>query len=227
MKTGLLCLLLMMATRLCGQFTVVHANQAKLPQGKIIKKEFIVEQGDTLYRMYERVAMHVEAGDTIVELEHFNIRNNWIVSRSVVYGDEEMLQGWQKEYTLNGTLEVERFCDTATGKCDIYKRYNYYPNGHLMAVLSYHGSHLQGSSLFYYNDGTLKNHLEYKKSRLWNVHAYYDQNGKILDQGDFCDGEGTLNVYAANGVMIKKKLYHKGKVRKVCKCSNPEQCPCD
>jgi hypothetical protein len=46
------------------------------------------------------------------------------------------------------------------------------------------------------------------------VNAYYDQNGVILDQGDFCDGTGVVNVYATNGKIIKKKWYKNGRLTK-------------
>ncbi|HNK99348.1 MAG TPA: hypothetical protein PKO19_14640, partial [Chitinophagales bacterium] len=55
---------------------------------------------------------------------------------------------------------------------------------------------------------------EYKNGLLWNAHATYDQQGNITDQGDFCDGTGTLNVYAANGVLLKQRIYVRGKLKR-------------
>ena len=83
-----------------------------------------------------------------------------------------------------------------------------------MAAVSLADNRLTGRSYFYHNNNQLKHVLEYENGRLWNVLAYFDQSGNVLDAGDFCDGEGTLNVYSSTGVLIKTKLYKKGKEKR-------------
>ncbi len=53
----------------------------------------------------------------------------------------------------------------------------------------------------------------YRRAKLWNVLAYYDQNGNPLDAGTFCEGDGIVNVYSSTGKIIKIKIYRKGKVK--------------
>ena len=184
---------------------------SKLPQGKYLQHEYYLDHGDTVLQKFQRYAFTCDHNDTILLIEEYNVHRSWLLSRLVVHGREREQAGWQWEFDTRGNPLNERYCDTATGKCERYFQYNYYPNGHLMARIQYDRRRLDGSSYFYFNDGSLKNHLEYHNNRLVNVHAYYDQQGHILDPGDFCDGNGVLNVYAANGVMVKKKYYMGGK----------------
>ncbi len=74
---------------------------------------------------------------------------------------------------------------------------------------------LMGFHLYYYSTGQLRQHIEFKNKRLWNVLAYYTQDGKELDAGNFCDGEGQVNIYSMNGRLIQIKDFSKGKIHKV------------
>lgn len=192
-----------------------QAVVSKLPEGKYVQHEYYLDHGDTVVQKFQKYAFGLDQGDTILYVEEYNVRRSWLLSRMIVHGREREEAGWQWEFDSRGNPLYERYCDTATGKCERYYQYNYYPNGHLLARVQYDRRMLDGSSFFYYNDGTLKHHLEYRRNRLINVHAYYDQLGNILDPGDLCDGAGTLYVYAANGVPVKKKYYVNGKVKKV------------
>lgn len=189
-------------------------TQSKLPQGTYVKKDFSIVQGDTVFRKYEKYAFEFIGADTILLIESYSVKSDWTLSRYIERGDEQQPVGWQQKFDLRGNITFEQFCDTATGDCNRQIQYNYYPNGNLMAKVGFYKHKYDGSSYFYYNDGSFKYHLEYKHGLLWNAHATYDQQGNITDQGDFCEGSGTLNVYAANGVLLKQRIYVNGKLKR-------------
>ncbi|HNE47526.1 MAG TPA: hypothetical protein PLT99_15335 [Chitinophagales bacterium] len=187
---------------------------SKLPNGTYTKKDFTIVQGDTIFKKYEKYAFEFSNGDTILLIESYSIKSDWTLSRYIARGDDEEQVGWQQKFDLKGNITFEQFCDTSTGDCNRQVQYSYYPNGNLMARVCFYKHKYDGSSFFYYNDGSFKYHLEYKNGLLWNAHATYDQQGNITDQGDFCDGTGTLNVYAANGVLLKQRIYVRGKLKR-------------
>lgn len=197
-----------------SQTVVIDISKSKLPNGIFIKKDYHFINGDTVYKKFEKYLTVVERGDSILYVENFDVNRSWIVSRYLVSNDQRFPAGWQVEYDINGYRLYDRYCDPENNDCRLYKKYNYYPNGNVMAVIAYYKHKLDGVSMFYYNDGTLKHCLEYVEGRLWNVNAYYDQNGNILDQGDFCNGTGMVNVYATNGKIIKTKWYKNGRLLK-------------
>ena len=197
-----------------AQTPMLDINLSKLPNGVFIKKDFHLIQGDTVYKKFEKYQTAIENGDSVLYVESFDVNRNWLVSRYIVSGKERLASGWQTEYNLNGNKIYERYCDINTGDCNRYFKYTYYPNGNIMAITSYDKKKLNGTSAFFYNDGQIKNSLEYIDDKLWNINAYYDQNGQILDQGNFCDGNGYVNVYASNGKLIKMKWFKNGKLKK-------------
>ncbi|HNE47524.1 MAG TPA: hypothetical protein PLM27_15220 [Chitinophagales bacterium] len=187
---------------------------SKLPQGRYIKKDFTIVQGDTIFKKYEKIAFDYTGNDTILFVETYNVKSDWTLSRYIEREGEEEQAGWQEKYDLQGKITYAMFCDTATGDCNVHMQYSYYPNGNLIAQVRYYKHKMDGNSLFYYNDGTFRYHLEYREGLLWNALATYDQQGNITDPGDFCDGNGTLNIYAANGVLLKQRIYVDGKVKR-------------
>lgn len=219
---------------LCLVFTInlvqaqnaISTIQPKLPDGKLVKDEFFISQQDTVYKYYERVVFSIEESDTIMLVETYRLNRLWTLGRYIVSGDASIPCGWQQEFDMYGTITTERFCDTATGKCNVRKQYHYYPNGHPMAVLQYNKQKLEGLSTFYYNSGSLKYTLDYRNNRIWNILDYLDQQGNTLAKGDFANGNGSMSIYAANGVLVKKKLYRNGRVIKVCNCNGNADCPC-
>lgn len=200
--------------------------QPKLSEGKFVQDEFYINQQDTIYKSYERVAYSVEQGDTILQVEKYHLNRIWTLNRYIISGSESVKIGWQQEFDQHGFLITEQFCDTSSGSCTRRKQYHYYPNGNALAILQYNKQKLEGVSTFYYNSGSLKYTLDYRNNRIWNILDYYDQAGNTLNKGDFADGNGVMHVYAANGVLLKKKIYRNGRVIKVCSCSGDPACPC-
>lgn len=203
-----------------AQSPLVDLHLCKLQNGVFTKLDYNLINGDTIYKKFEKYLTTVEDGDSILYLESFNLNRSWTLERFIVRGKERAADGWQSEYDINGYKLIDRYCNVTTGDCNLYKRYSYYPNGKPLSVLTYYKHKLNGNSYFYHNDGSLKNCIEYKNDRLWNILAYYDLNGNILDQGNFCDGDGIVNVYATNGKIIKIKWYKSGKTIKEIKSSS-------
>jgi len=183
----------------------------KLQTGVFIKKEFNLINGDTVYKKFEKYLTTFEGNDSVLYLESFNANKSWTLLRYIVKGKERAAAGWQSEFDINGYKLIDRYCDIKAGDCNLVKKFSYYPNGNMMAALSYYNRKLNGNSYFYHNDGRLKNSIEYNKGELWNINAYYDQNGNILDQGTICDGTGMVYVYASTGKLISMRWYTAGK----------------
>lgn len=224
-----LCVLytLLCAPTLYAQQTPISAPEPKLPMGTLVENEYAFVRGTTLYKKYKRVQVFTSGTDSIMMLESFNIHRNWTVNKYLIKYPDMALFGWQSTYDIHGTLLTESYCDTLTGRCDVRKQYHYYPNGQYLAILQYDKRWLEGQSNFYYNSGTLKYTLEYHNNRIWNILAYYDQQGQALFPGDFSNGSGTMYVYAANGILLKKKIYRNGRLIKNCTCKGNADCPCE
>ncbi len=58
---------------------------------------------------------------------------------------------------------------------------------------------IEGVYKEYYPNGRLKNELEYKSGRLWNVVSQFDSSGNRLTQSRISNGKGMFVVYSENG----------------------------
>ncbi len=203
---------------LCFVFSALNAVsqniiRSKIPGNNFSKLEFSLTNGDTVYKKYEKHFNDFQNNDSILYLEIFDVNKYWYVNRYEIKDGVTSVSGWQAEYDLNGAKLYDRFYDPSLGSYTVSRKHSYYPNGQVLAVVTFLDNKLNGNSIFYHNNGQLKHNLEYNDGKLWNVHAYYDQNGNPLDIGNFCEGDGVVNVYSATGKIIKIKVYRKGKVK--------------
>lgn len=84
----------------------------------------------------------------------------------------------------------------------------FYENGVLNRNVSYSNNELNGPSIAYFIDGTVRYHIEYKSNRLISIIWYYSNDKIELDYGDFSNGEGHLKIYYPNG-----ELFSSGNVK--------------
>lgn len=185
--------------------------KSKLISGEYINRDFNVVNGDTLYKKFRKEFRVFENSDTILFIELFDINRFWYLERYKIINGKSLKSGWQKEFDLGGNLLFEKYCSAETRDCNKVNAYTYYPNGNIIAIVKTVKNKRESNSLFFHNNGMLKNSIEYKDGKLWNILAYYDQYGNVLDQGNFCDGTGTVNVYAVNGRLINIKEYKNGR----------------
>ncbi len=197
-----------------AQSPMLDLHLCKLQNGVFVGKEFNLINGDTVYKKFEKYLTTIEGKDSVLYIETFNINRTWTLYRYLVSGSERVTAGWQSEYDINGYKLIDRYCDIEIGNCDLVRKMSYYPNGNPITQLTYYKQKLNGNSFFYHNDGSLKNCIEYKQGKLWNINAYYDQSGNVLDQGTICDGTGMVYVYAANGKLINTTFYKSGKKKR-------------
>ncbi|MBC8172720.1 MAG: hypothetical protein H7X71_02340 [Chitinophagales bacterium] len=187
----------------------------KLPGNSFNDIKYRTENGVQIPDKYEKIFKAKEDKDSVIYFEFYDHGKHWNVYRYIVENKKTYLSGWQKEYDDEGRLYTERFCEKGERKCKIYRSYTYYPGGRLMSNASYLGNDRDGNHFYYYTNGQLRECMEFENDRLLNVLAYYDQEGNALEVGNFCDGEGMVNIYSMNGRIIQRKLFHKGKVKKV------------
>ncbi len=183
-----------------------------LPGNNFVKLEYQLHNGDTIFRKYDKRVEEITGTDTIVYIEQFDVNREWYVYRYKMVNGKTVLDGLQQQYDLDGNKIYESYCGQGN-VCDRARKFSYFPNGQMMSAVAYSGNKLNGISIFYHNNGQLKHSLEYIDGRLWNVVAYFDQNGNPLEAGNFCDGNGTLNVYSSTGKLIRIKVYRNGKVK--------------
>ncbi len=187
--------------------------QSKLNSNEISNQSFTILNNDTIYKKYTKKLQVIEQNDTIVYVEIFDANRFWYVERYLLKNGKIIKSGWQQEFDLGGYKTFDRFCSEETGNCNKVNSYTYYPNGNIIAIVRTIKNKKEGFSSFYHNNGQLKNTIEFKNDKLWNVVAYYDQNGNILNPGNFCDGTGEVNVYSVTGKLIKIKTYKNGRAR--------------
>lgn len=196
-----------------SQNTAAVSPIFKLNAGEISNQEFSVYNGDTVYKKYTKKLQVIEQNDTIVYVEIFDVNRYWYLERYLLKNGKRIKSGWQQEFNIGGFNTFDRFCSEETGNCNKVNSYTYYPNGNIIAIVKTVKNKKEGLSSFYHNNGQLKNTIEFKNDKLWNVVAYFDQNGNILDPGNFCDGNGQVNVYSVTGKLIKIKTYKNGRER--------------
>lgn len=189
-------------------------HQFKLASGKLRVIDFYISGGDTVYQKYEKTVLQIENGDSILAVEFFNSRKNWYLYRYKIVNGKPNLDGWQKEFDLDGILQNERFCELGERECGITNKYSYYPGGQLSTKAGYKKNTLDGYTYFYYSNGQLRQQIEYREGKLWNILSSFDQDGNAMVMGDFKDGTGTVNVYSMNGKLIQQKIMEKGRVKK-------------
>jgi antitoxin component YwqK of YwqJK toxin-antitoxin module len=195
-------------------FADAQDHAFKLTGGKLRVIDFYILGGDTVYQKYEKSVLQIENGDSILAVEFFNSRKNWYLYRYKIVNGEPNLDGWQREYDLEGVLQNERYCELGERECGITNKYVYYPGGQLSSIAGYKKNTLDGYTFFYYSNGQLRQQIEYRDGKLWNILSSFDQDGNAMPIGDFKDGTGTVNVYSMNGKLIQQKQMEKGRVKK-------------
>lgn len=195
--------------------TESYNHDFKLSEGKIlgIKHKYI--NGVKFPISYEKQLKKKEGQDSVVYMEFYKMNKHWDVYRYVMRDKKPQLSGWQKEFNEKGELIAERYCLEGDRRCKLYRTFSYYPDGTLMSDAAYYGNKREGNHYYYYTNGQLRESLEFQKNKLQNVLAYYDQDGNPLDVGTFCDGNGLVNIYSMNGIIIQIKSFSKGKVKRV------------
>lgn len=186
----------------------------KLADGRLRVIDFYISGGDTVYQKYEKSVLQIENGDSILAVEFFNSRKNWYLYRYKIVDGKPNLEGWQKEFDLEGVLQNERYCELGERECGITNKYNYYPGGQISSKAGYKKNTLDGYTYFYYSNGQLRQQIEYNNGKLWNILSSFDQEGNPMMIGDIKDGTGTVNVYSMNGKLIQQKIMEKGRVKK-------------
>ena len=193
----------------------------KLP-GSFTKFDFEVWNGDTIVHAYQREMKTVENGDSVLYVEFYDAGKKWYLNRYRIAGGKTSLNGWQKEFDERGIIREEKLCPGGKKKCNYTRQYAYYPGGELMSVGYFYKTDPDNYHYYFYSNGQLRELVEFDKGKFMNVLAYYDEDGNPLDPGNFCDGEGSVNIYSMNGKLIQIKVFHKGKIKKIITISAPE-----
>jgi antitoxin component YwqK of YwqJK toxin-antitoxin module len=129
------------------------------------------------------IKMYSDSGNVTYTIEHDNgVRN-----------------GKTTSFYKNGAIRrIQNYVnDTVQGQ-DI----SYYPNGVPSFITEYKNGKKNGPSRVYYPDGKLWTERIYANNLLMEVTVNYNSSGKKVDKGTIKNGNGTVNQYDLNGVLV-------------------------
>jgi hypothetical protein len=111
-----------------------------------------------------------------------------------------------------GEKYKERVRELKKGK-RINKGYNYHPNGAIAAVWQYDQRGLTtGTINTYYENGTLRQTVEFKDGKQHGVAKQYYENGILQKTAEYKDDKqhGVANQYYENGVHFAESIFENG-----------------
>jgi antitoxin component YwqK of YwqJK toxin-antitoxin module len=186
----------------------------KLEDAVVVSEKWKNDKGQKILTDYVREQSTIEGSDTVIYREKYTVGKQWRLTRYILTDGKPELSGWQQDFDAEGMLTLEQLCE-GKRRCQVSRRFSYYPGKQLMSVANYYEDALDGHHYVFYNNGQLRQHIFFDKGRMQEVMAYYAEDGTPLDTGTLCDGNGYVNIFAMNGSLFKIKHYKNGKVTKV------------
>lgn len=124
-----------------------------------------------------------------------------------LYRREELVE-WKYYYDNGQIKELKQFYkQKRTGAWKYY-----YKSGELRRLANYNNDMPQGEFKLYHKNGQLYKTQIWKNNRkLIEINSCFDANGNTLDIGTLKAGAGIVNEYDANGNLINKVEYIKGR----------------
>lgn len=120
------------------------------------------------------------------EVENAYFFRNGIMVAEGILSESGQREGLWKEYYLDGSLKARGYytADQRSGDWEFY-----YPNGQLEQKGTYNNEGKpEGEWLWYYENGYLLRREHFVNGLLDGMMTEYQQNGKVLTQGDFIEG---------------------------------------
>lgn len=122
------------------------------------------------------------------------------------------VQGYYRAFYANGTPKwIEYYEKGVKTGADT----TYYETGKLESIFEFQDGLEDGKAIFYHRNGTKWTEHRYEEGRLLEVAYVKSKEGRPLEIGSFSEGNGWLNVYNDDGILIEKDLYKGGFVKKV------------
>ena len=99
------------------------------------------------------------------------------------------LHGRVKEFSLNGNMTL----DAAYKNGKKHGTYREYKFGYPLALAEFENGQLEGERYIYFSDkenlGTVQQKIEYKNGQKHGVHQYFDDEGKVVLEYNYKNGE--------------------------------------
>jgi thiol-disulfide isomerase/thioredoxin len=113
---------------------------------------------------------------------------------------------------IDGKLESIGYSPNTVGSVYSGKFIKYYEDGKTSNEITYYDKNGEIDSLFiFHNNGNTFTKRFYKENKLWNVQMLKNKNGEDIEIGDFKDGNGSLNIYDFDKVLLVEQVsYNKG-----------------
>ena len=119
--------------------------------------------------------------------------------------------GPRKTYYKNGNLKCD--CYFKNGKRDSIQ-HGHYESGQLQSNSNFKNNKRDGYQIWYYENGQLKCEEFYQDGKLLEIKSLIDRFGNPLNKGTLKNGNGTLNIYSAEGQLSEIKNYKNSKLSK-------------
>jgi len=117
-------------------------------------------------------------------------------------------QGKCVEFNRQGdTIGVFQYVNNKLNGRQIY----FHKNNGVRKIVNYRNDLVEGVAKNFFINGLINYEVEFKKGLLWDINFIKDINGNILDQGDFKEGNGLVNVYYKNGNLKNQGLFKNGR----------------
>lgn len=91
---------------------------------------------------------------------------------------------------------------------------SFYETGKLESVFHFQENETNGEAIFYHRNGNPWTKRIYEMGKLVDVTYMKNKTGRPLEIGTFSEGNGWLNIYNDDGILVTKEKYRHGKLRR-------------
>ncbi|MEM0996291.1 MAG: toxin-antitoxin system YwqK family antitoxin [Bacteroidota bacterium] len=91
---------------------------------------------------------------------------------------------------------------------------SYYENGRLQSVYHYREDARHGLAEHFHRNGRPWTGRVYEEDLLLEIRYLKNKDGRPLEVGTFTEGNGWLNVYNGDGILVERVKYRRGRLRK-------------
>ena len=137
-----------------------------------------------------------------------NISKTNVLFSDTMIGNKKFI--FKKAFYDNGTLKQTGFYSPDSLMQGIWT--NYYPDGKLESITTYHNGMRDGRFKSYHENGQLWTELIYSNNKTMEVVCNFDRDGEPKPKGTLKNGNGSIILYDDNGERRSIEQYKDGKL---------------
>ena len=184
------------------------------PSGHLLGKRYHVEgelngKAEDFYKSGQIKMRGTFQHDTLDGL-YFEYYDNGVKSQECVF-HKGLPQGSYRAWYANAQPKWAEYYDNGEKNGGDT---SYYETGKIESIFHYLDNEKHGSAIYYHRNGMVWTQREYVKGKLDDVIFMKNKTGRPLEVGTFSDGNGWLNIYNDDGILIAKDKYHRGYLKR-------------